>query len=294
MMNDQANNLRRALQQQSQREPKKTRVLSVISGKGGVGKSNFSLNFSLALAQAGKKVVLFDLDIGMANLDILLGLNTTYDVVDMVENDNTIWDIMEEGPLGLQIVAGGSGLSDIFEMTASKKERFSRQMDLLDGAFDYIIFDMGAGATADSLNFILSSHETIVITTPEPTSITDAYAMLKHLHIQDSTLPSSILVNRAESEKEGNHTAENLQRVAQQFLKKNISVLGSIPQDKHVLQAVKRQEPFYLAYPSCKASKALQLCLDTFVDESEDKHSGRGGEFQRFMGQLKTFLTGGR
>ncbi|RSL32838.1 MinD/ParA family protein [Salibacterium salarium] len=293
-MSDQANNLRRALDQKTQDEPKKTRVLSVVSGKGGVGKSNFSLNFSLGLAKEGKKVVLFDLDIGMANLDILLGLNTSYDVVDMVENEYSIWDIMEEGPLGLQIVAGGSGLSDIFEMTDSKKERFSRQMALLDGAFDYIIFDMGAGATADSLNFILSSNETIVITTPEPTSITDAYAMLKHLHIQDSSLPSSILVNRAETKKEGDHTAKNLQRVVLQFLKKEVSILGSIPQDKHVLQAVKRQEPFCLAYPSSKASKALQACLDTFIDDRKEKSSKESSEYQRFIGQLKNFLIGGR
>ncbi|WP_233275758.1 MinD/ParA family protein [Salibacterium aidingense] len=292
-MNDQAHNLRRVLEQKENTGLKQTRVISVISGKGGVGKSNFSLNFAIGLAEKGNKVVLFDLDIGMANLDILLGIHTSGDIVDMIENEKSIWDIMEPGPYGLQIAAGGSGLTDIFEMTPSKKDRFSRQMAMLEGAFDYIIFDMGAGADADSMSFILSSHETIVITTPEPTAITDAYAMIKHLHMQDPSLTGSILVNRAESKKEGAGTAENLQRAAKRFLNKPLGILGSLPQDKHVLQAVKKQEPFLLAFPSSPAAKALRQCLEVYTGKHENVEKGEGASYKRFIGQLKSFLKRG-
>ncbi|MGY4689840.1 MinD/ParA family protein [Salibacterium sp. K-3] len=290
-MNDQAHNLRRVLQQREHEAPKDTRVLSVVSGKGGVGKSNFSLNFGIGLAQQGYRTALFDLDIGMANVDILLGIHASKDIVDMIEKDRSIWDIMEQGPGGLQIAAGGSGLNDIFEMTPGKKERFSRQMAMLDGVFDYILFDMGAGADADSMNFILSSHEAIILTTPEPTAITDAYAMIKHLHLRGPELASSILVNRAESKKEGRQTGENLQRAAARFLNKEVPLLGTIPQDKHVLQAVKKQEPFSLAYPDAPASKALKTCLDTFAGSKAGKN--HRSSYKRFLGQLKEFLKGG-
>ncbi|MFD2704788.1 MinD/ParA family protein [Salibacterium lacus] len=290
-MSDQAQNLRRVLEHKDSSPSKATRVISVVSGKGGVGKSNFSVNAGIGLAREGYKTALFDLDIGMANVDILLGLQTSGDIVDMIENDRSIWDIMETGPGGLHVAAGGSGLNDIFEMTQEKKERFSRQMAMLDGVFDYILFDMGAGADRDSFHFILSSHEVIVVTTPEPTSITDAYAVIKHLHLRAPDLVCSILVNRSETSREGRQTGENLQRAAKRFLHKDVELLAAIPQDKHVLQAVKKQEPFLLAFPHTPASKALQTCLERVA--GREGAESDSGSYKQFIGRLKEFLLKG-
>src|SRR5690625_5040272 len=149
-MNDQAHNLRKMVEARKHTSLD-TKVIAVISGKGGVGKSNVSLNFALSLQEEGKKVLLFDLDIGMANLDILIGVSPRYHVVDLLEHDYTIWDIIEKGPLGIPIVAGGSGLLNVFRLDEEKQVRFMKQLQILQGAFDYIIFDMGAGASEDSL-----------------------------------------------------------------------------------------------------------------------------------------------
>ncbi|SFP08106.1 MinD/ParA family protein [Salibacterium halotolerans] len=292
-MSDQAQNLRKVLEHKQQESPKTTKVVSIVSGKGGVGKSNLSVNAAIGLARDGYKTALIDLDIGMANVDILLGLQTPGDIVDMIENDRSIWDIMKVGPCGLHVAAGGSGLNDIFEMTTEKKERFSRQMAMLDGVFDYILFDMGAGADRDSIHFILSSHEVVVVTTPEPTSITDAYAMIKHLHLRSSELDCCILVNRSESSKEGRQTGENLQRAAGRFLQKDVELLAVIPQDKRVLQAVKKQEPFLLAFPDAPASKAMQKCLDRFTGRRRTDDNNHALSYRQCIGRLKEFLLKG-
>lgn len=274
-MNDQAESLRKMVAARNN-PTTETKVISVISGKGGVGKSNISLNFALSLREYGKKVLLFDLDIGMANLDILIGTAPRYNVIDLLEMDYTIWDIMEEGPRGIQLVAGGSGLFHVFQMNEEKRARFKKQLQLLDGIFDYIVFDMGAGASEDSLQFILASHELFLITTPEPPAITDAYAMLKYIHTKDPTITTYMIVNREESRKEGLQTRENLQRAAKRFLNKDIYFLGSIPQDKHVLKAVKAQQPFYVMFPNAPATKALKRARDDYLgnDDKEWSYSG--------------------
>lgn len=264
-MRDQAENLRRLVV--SEKSQPDTKVISIVSGKGGVGKSNFSVNFAIGLSQAGKKVVVFDLDIGMANVDILLGLNTKYNIVDMIENDLSIWEIIEIGPENVHFISGGSGFTEIFQLNEVKFNRFVQQLELLHSSFDFIIFDMGAGVSENSLQFILSSNESIVVTTPEPTSITDAYAMLKYLHKLNSDLECRILVNRAESKKEGILTGQNLQRVAKQFLKKDISIIGYLPYDQLVLKAVKRQIPFLLLEPKGEISKNLQKVVSNYLGE---------------------------
>ncbi|SDG98487.1 flagellar biosynthesis protein FlhG [Alteribacillus persepolensis] len=289
-MSDQAQHLRHVVKKQRGVNKRHTSVVAVISGKGGVGKSNVSLNFALALQQQGKKVLLFDLDIGMANLDILMGITPQGHIVDVLEHNKTMFDIMEKGPEGVSFIAGGSGLAGIFSMSSSKRERFSQQMALLDGLFDIIILDMGAGASEDSLQFILSSHETLLVTTPEPTAIMDAYAMLKYIHQQNPRLPSSIVVNRTDSKKEGMQVAANLERAAARFLQKNTSYLGSIPYDKHAVKAVKQQEAFVLSYPQSPAAKAMRVCANTFLGQNKSLTPPRYAEF---LQQLKGFFKRG-
>ncbi|WP_026674265.1 MinD/ParA family protein [Alkalihalobacterium bogoriense] len=286
-MTDQAQSLRKLM---DSTDIEDTKVISIVSGKGGVGKSNFSLNFAIGLAKAGKKVVLFDLDIGMANVDILMGVSSRYNIVDMIENELTIWDIIETGPEGISFVSGGSGFTKLFKLTSEKYDRFISQLEGLYKKYDYILFDMGAGVSEDSIQYILAANEAIVVTTPEPTSITDAYAMLKFMHLQDQSMPCSLLVNRSESVSEGESTAENLKRVAKQFLQKEISVLGTIPNDKVVVKAVKHQQPFLLFDPRSKPSQAITNIVASYIGTQTTKEAVL---FPSFISKLKGFLTKG-
>src|SRR5699024_9701876 len=155
--------------------------IAVVSGKGGVGKSSISLNFSLELLRREKKVLLMDMDIGMGNIDILLGLNPKYTVMDMFIHRLSIHDIIETGPNSLAHLAGGRALNTCFTMHQTRQAYFFQHLGQLAQLYDYIIFDMGAGETNDSLFFITTPDECIVVTTPEPTSITNAYRMIKHI-----------------------------------------------------------------------------------------------------------------
>jgi flagellar biosynthesis protein FlhG len=289
-MDDQAKNLRKMLQMAS--DPKmSTKVIAVVSGKGGVGKSNFSINFAIELSKSGKKVLLFDLDIGMANVDILMGISSKYTILDMIERELSIWDIVEEGPEGLSFVAGGTGFSSLFQLNPRKLARFLQQLELINGQYDYIIFDMGAGATKDSLHFILSANEIIVVTTPEPTSVTDAYSMVKYIQLKDQEIPMKVLVNRAETLIEGKKTFSNLKLVTEQFLKKEITLLGIIPNDQIVFKAGKVQKPFILYAPSCKPSQAIKEIVRGFIGNGKERNEETTPPFSMFMRKIKQYFT---
>lgn len=263
MIMDQAQRLREFLQQKQ--NPKRTRVIAVTSGKGGVGKSNFSINFALALTALGQKVVIIDLDLGMANIDILLGLTPRYNILDMTEKNLSIWDIMEQGPRGLQFIAGGSGLNDVLELGESGMGRILGQMEKLHGYADIILLDMGAGISQDSLRFILAADEVMLITTPEPTAITDAYSMLKILHAKNPNTLIKLLINRVQNSQEGKQVAEKIRLVAKKFLKYEVATFGYLTEDSHVMQAVKKQVPFCLEYPNCKATKGLKTMAEGYL-----------------------------
>ncbi|WP_247747173.1 MinD/ParA family protein [Alkalihalobacillus sp. BA299] len=286
MMNDQAESLRKIMNNIDNGND--TKVISVVSGKGGVGKSNFSINFSIGLSQAGKRVLLFDLDIGMANVDILMGVSSKYNVVDMIENELTIWDIIETGPENVSFVSGGSGFTQLFKLNEKKFQRFMTQLESLGQEFDYIIFDMGAGVSEDSMQFILSSNEVIVVTTPEPTAITDAYAMLKYINSKMDSIQCSIIVNRTDTNKEGLLTAQNFMRVVKQFLQKDLTYLGSIPNDKSVSKAVRSQKPVLVLDPKAKSSQAIELIVKQFL--GEQKIDQDKPQFHSFLHRFKRFF----
>lgn len=271
-MNDQARLLREQVIHSKKNQPsiskKEAKAIAVMSGKGGVGKSNFSLNFSLALQKKGYKVLLFDMDIGMANIDILLGNTQRYSIIHLFESDLSMKQIIQNGPEGLSYIAGGSGLKDIFQFDEQKRDYFLSQLQELSMQYDYILFDMGAGITSESLQLILSCNEIFLVTTCEPTAMTDAYSALKFIHNHDQDIPFQLIINRAMNSKHANKTAVRLQTVTQQFLKKNLSHLGSLPDDKFVPMAVMDQTPFIIKYPSCHASRAIEDLINRYLSES--------------------------
>lgn len=268
MRSDQAASLRKRMDRLNAKRQAKT--VSVVSGKGGVGKSNFTLNFALTLAENGKKVLIFDLDIGMGNIDILLGVQSKKTIVEMYEKQLAIHDIIETGPYSLSYIAAGSGLSDMFSMDEEKFNYFLSQVDDLIVDYDYIFFDMGAGASADSLNYILASDECIVVTTPEPTAMMDAYAMMKHINKMNEHLPFYLLVNRAEGLKDGKLVMRKLQQVVGQFLHKEVKPLGILPYDKVVSKAVIEQVPFTLYEPKARVSKTLKDIALKYLNGNND------------------------
>ncbi|WP_138751571.1 MinD/ParA family protein [Paenibacillus sinopodophylli] len=266
-MMDQAEALRNLVKrQEDQTDALTTRVVTVTSGKGGVGKSNFSLNFALSLQRLGKKVLVFDADIGMANIDVLMGVTSTYNLYHLLKQEKTIWEIVQEGPEGLHFIAGGSGFRDLMDLSTEQLDRFADEISKLHGRYDVILFDTGAGLSKETVKFITAAQETIVVTTPEPTSITDAYALIKMVKGMEVDVHFKLIVNRASDAKEGKQTADKISMVSQRFLQSELPHLGILPDDPNVSKAVKRQVPFTVAYPGTEASIAIERIAKRFLE----------------------------
>ncbi|MBB3109410.1 flagellar biosynthesis protein FlhG [Paenibacillus phyllosphaerae] len=279
-MNDQAEALRHMVktyeQQQDEDTARKTIVVTITSGKGGVGKSNFSLNFALALQQLGKKVLVFDADIGMANIDVLMGITAPYNLYHLLKQEKTIWDIVQEGPSGVHFIAGGSGFQDLLDLSEEQLNYFEEQIVKLHGEYDFILFDTGAGLSKETVKFIVAAQETVVVTTPEPTSITDAYALIKMVTSMDHQVNFKLVVNRAQDLKEGKATADKIGLVAQRFLGTTLPFLGIVQDDPNVGKSVKRQVPFSLAYPSSEATRDVMAIARQFCNMPSDPAAGGG------------------
>jgi flagellar biosynthesis protein FlhG len=266
-MLDQARRLREKMKQAEQKPVKRqTRVIAVTSGKGGVGKSNFSLNFALSLIQQKKKVLIFDVDFGLANIEVLLGFTPKETIVSMIEKDLSVWDVVETGPDGLLFISGGSGFTQLFNMDDVSIQKFFEKLSEIQGHVDYIILDTGAGLSEANIRFMLAADDVLLVTTPEPTSITDAYAVIKMLHSKDARVDFKLIINRCTNEQEGYATAENMQMVTEKFLQKKYDLLGTVIEDEHVSKAVKKQRPLLREYPNSQASKSFQKITHHYLN----------------------------
>ncbi|MEH7234754.1 MinD/ParA family protein [Bacillus sp. JJ1562] len=291
-MIDQASALRKKLASMNN-EQDQPKSIAVISGKGGVGKSNLSLNFSIAISQLGKKVLLFDMDIGMGNIDILMGITAHHTIVDLFENNLSINDLLIKGPQGIDYIAGGNGLPNLFKLDEKKSEYLIDQLQLVLNDYDYVIFDMGAGMTEENVKFLMAMDEIFVITTPEPTSITDAYSAMKYICLFDQSIPLYLIVNRAENETEGMQTLKRLKQAVLQFLMKEVGVLGVLLDDKTVQKAVSHQEPFLIYAPKAVISKnLLDICKNYLGKHKEQNHDKN--QKPSFISKLQRFFVRGR
>lgn len=286
-MNDQAAVLREKVLKKHQNSLRNCKTLAVLSGKGGVGKSNLSLNLSLALTKQKQRVLLFDMDIGMGNIDILIGQTASYTMVDLLEKKLSIQQIIKKGPQDLAYVAGGTGISSVFEWSPSDLAHLIQELNSLTNQYDYMIFDMGAGMSESVLKFLKAVDEMIVVTTPEPTSITDAYAAIKLAASYSVSAPVRLIINKTLSDKEGNETYERFNRAVQQFLNISISLLGIVPNDQAVQKAVNRQMPFLLQNPASKASIALIEMVSILIPQDNRITAKNEGMFIR---RLKRFF----
>ncbi len=283
-MNDQAEALRHLVNTSSTDLAKTTRIITITSGKGGVGKSNFSLNFAMALQKRGYSVLVFDADISFANIDVLLGTPAQYNLIHLLKGEKSIWDIIQTGPNGLQFIAGGSGFKDLVRLTDQEIEYFAQQIGKLNGHVDFIVFDTGAGLSKETVRFITAADETIVVTTPEPTSITDAYALIKMVKSMGHEVTFRLIVNRVADDREGRQTSENMRQVASKYLGIDLPVLGYIPDDSSVSKAVKRQTPLFVAFPDSAAARGIDRIASSFLLE-RSAQSARG--VSGFLNRIK-------
>lgn len=261
-MTDQASSLRRKMQQH---KGTKAKTIAIVSGKGGVGKSNTALNMAIELQQRGNKVLLFDLDIGMGNIDILLGVYAKHTIIDMFNNLAPIQEIIEIGPKGLAYISGGSSVAEFFALSEERMHYFYGQYEMLTYAYDYIIFDLGAGVSRDSLYFTLASDECIVVTTPEPTALTDAYGMIKHIINNRSNMPIYVIMNRCRRQKECINTVHQFKQIIKRFLNRDVHLLSILPEDKFVSRAVVKQVPYIILNKNAPASKAMKQMIDQYL-----------------------------
>jgi len=268
------------------------RSIAVVSGKGGVGKSNFTTNFAINLSKLGKKVVVLDMDIGMGNVNILIGTSAHYNLKDYLFGDASLEEVMFDGPQDLKYISGGSGMSSVVEWSQEMTDALFQAFEQLQKNFDYILFDMGAGATNWSLDLLSAIDEIIVLTTAEPTAITDAYSMMKYIHLRDQEKTFYLLCNRAYTKEEGQETLNRLESTMRQFLKKEVMVLGSLPEDQVVRKAVREQVPFSIAYPDSNISKTLKILVQQFIDRNLTEVHGQKKQ-GAFLSKLRSiFLKG--
>lgn len=285
-MKDQAEKLREKLKSKYTNTAK---TLAIVSGKGGVGKSNISINIALLLAKKGKKVLLFDFDIGMGNIHVLLGTDAQKTISDFLYQEIPIQEIIYDGPDNVSFISAGNGFSNIVELDQIMVVRLIAGLEQLQHQYDYIMFDMGAGATSSNLQILLSVDDIIVVTTPEPTSITDAYSMMKYISNLDSGNQFYLICNRAEKEKEGLYTLERLQLTVSKFLNKDIRLLGVLLEDSHVRKAVKLQVPFYHAFPTSSISVKLEKMVEQYLG-NDDNPMFKSGTTNRFIRKFRNFF----
>ena len=270
-MIDQADNLRNLLNNTNRKDRESldlsARVITVTSGKGGVGKTNFSVNLAIQFSKMNKKVVIIDADFGLANIEVIFGIMPRYSLANVLKGEKDIEDVLTDGPFGIKFISGGSGLKELTNITEKQMSYFINNFSYLDAIFDIIIIDTGAGISKSVVNFIKASDETIIVTTPEPTSITDAYALIKTIKEERGHMPKfKMVVNRVDDEEEGVEIYEKINRASGKFLNVQIEDLGCIPYDRYLVKAVKKQEPASMLYPNCSFTKALEKIGSKMMD----------------------------
>ncbi len=284
-MADQAEKLREMMKekQKGTAERKNTRVIAIASGKGGVGKTNISINMALAYAELGKKVIVLDADLGLANVNVVLGVIPKYNLYHLIRKQKTMKEIILDTNYGIQIVAGASGFSKVANLSEEERKNFIEELSALETA-DVLIVDTGAGVSNNVLSFIGAADDALIVTTPEPTAITDAYGIIKIIatEVNNLNLGLKLIVNRVKSISEGKKVAARVINIASQFLNLKVDYLGCVFDDQSVQQAVTKQRPFIIMDAKGKAS----ICIKHLVSRLENVEYKEGSGVSRFLKKL--------
>jgi flagellar biosynthesis protein FlhG len=259
-MRDQAERLRELVNNHNNSNKavvSKTRVIAVTSGKGGVGKTNIAVNLSIFLSRLGKKVTIIDTDLGLANIDLILGMIPKYHLGHLFAGEKDLSEITMEGPAGIRVIAGGSGFQELADLSSWQIDKCINNLAALEEDNDFIILDTGAGISNKVIKFLTAAEEIMVVTIPEPTAIADAYGVIKVLSRENPSAKVYVVVNMVKSQQEGEQVFERLTMVAEKFLQFPLESMGMIFNDPVVSKAVKQQQPFSLIYPKSKASMSV-------------------------------------
>ncbi|MBU3176391.1 MinD/ParA family protein [Clostridium estertheticum] len=275
-MLDQAQRLRQMAKKNDNKVDLQPRIITVTSGKGGVGKSNIVVNLSIALQKMGKKVMIFDADIGMGNDDIIMGCSSKYSVFDVISKGKEIEEVVLTGPFGVKLLPGGSALTKVEDLTEVERNMFLSKLTALIG-LDYIIMDTGAGVNKSVLGFIACCEDLVIVTTPEPTSLTDAYSLLKAVKHFDIKNSAKVIINRSLDNNEADLTFNKFNNAVIKFLDMKLEYLGKIGEDKKLSYAVRQQEPVVVSYPNSGAAQDINK-IASKLEGAKDKVSGIGVE----------------
>lgn len=262
------------------------RTIVVTSGKGGVGKTNITVNLALAFAKRGRKTILFDADLGMANVDVLMGVHPPHSIADVLKGRKSLADVIMWVNEYLGIVPGGSGVAGLANLEEAMLDTVVRQLGHLESQAEILLVDTGAGISRNVMNFVLAAQEILVITTPEPTAVTDAYGMLKEIDAHNPEANVQLLVNMADSEAEARSVAAKLTMIVERFLSLKVHYIGCIERDQHVSRSVLQQQPFFQAHPQSTAARRLNILAGTLLAQKDEQRSVEGGFFSRLIGNI--------
>ena len=263
----------------------KTRILAITSGKGGVGKSNIATNMAIAYAQMGKRVILIDGDLGMANVNVLLNIVPQYNLMHVINRQKKMSEIILDTEFGVKFIAGANGCSRLANLSKEDLDAFAKEFSSLGNA-DIIIIDTGAGIANNVLQFIAAADEVYIVTTPEPTAITDAYGIIKIIttELQNRELNLNLLVNRVHSAEEGKRISERIINIVGQFLNFKVEYIGFVYDDPVVQASVIRQKPFMIVNPTSKPSVCIKHIVGRIEKTDMLEDSGVANFLQKFIG----------
>jgi len=288
---DQAERLRKMVSEQT--TPRRiSRVITVTSGKGGVGKSNISVNLAIALSRLGNRVIIFDADFGLANVEVMLGIRPGYNLADLMFKGKSLSDIITVGPENIGFISGGSGIQELTNLTRDQIIYLIQKLVELDEKADIIIIDTGAGISDSVMEFIAASTEVLLVATPEPTSLTDAYALLKALNrrtdisVQDMVI--KMVANRVDSQEEGKELYNKLNLVVSKFLDIKLDFLGAVIKDDCVSKAVMKQKPAIILYPNSQFAKSVSAFADVLCNNKQENQPEKKGIAQLFTNLLRS------
>ncbi len=271
-MVDQASNLRKLVLANKEA---KTRTIAITSGKGGVGKSTFAVSLSIALAQNGASVTLLDADLGLANINVILGIIPKFNLYHVIKGKKKLKDIVIDIPEGIKIIAGASGFHQLANLDSKQIGDFIQSVSELDED-NFMIVDTGAGVSQNVLRFVIAADDILVVTTPEPTAITDAYGIIKSIASQAPEKSVKLIVNRVNSVSEGKRVAQRVITIAGQFLNIKVENLGFVFDDIYVPKSVRNQKPFIISYPKSKAAACVAMIADRISKREINAKKGSG------------------
>ncbi len=292
-MVDQAEKLRKLSSSYNQKNTKShsnnldMRIIAVASGKGGVGKTSIVVNLAISLKRAGKKVMIMDADMGLANVDIMVDMIPEFTLYDVIKGRKSLHDIVLTGPEGIKIIPGGSGVNELANISAAEREIIINQLECFSTDIDYLLIDSGAGISKNVLGFLTAADDVIVVVTPEPTSITDAYGIIKILSYFKLQKEIYLIVNMVKDNKEARETTRKIMTVSSKYLEIKINKLGFINQDTCVGSAIRSQSPFIITSPRSKASKGIENITNNILQRKIYVPQGTGSFFEKLIRILK-------